>query len=56
MEEWKDSVPAILMAWYSGMEGGNALADIIFGNVNPSGKLPFTIPKDAADLAKRFIT
>ena len=46
MEEWKDSVPAILMAWYSGMEGGNALADIIFGKVNPSGKLPFSIPSD----------
>ena len=38
------------MAWYSGMEGGNALANIIFGKVNPSGKLPFTIPKDAAHL------
>ncbi len=50
MEEWKNSVPAILMAWYSGMEGGNALADIIFGRVNPSGKLPFTIPKDPAHL------
>jgi len=46
MEEWKDQVPAILMAWYSGMEGGNALARIIFGDVNPGGKLPFTIPKD----------
>ena len=50
MEEWKDCVPAILMAWYSGMEGGNALANILFGKVNPSGKLPFTIPKDPADL------
>ncbi|MFX1572757.1 MAG: beta-glucosidase [Promethearchaeota archaeon] len=46
MEEWKDQVPAILVAWYSGMEGGNALAKIIFGDVNPGGKLPFTIPKD----------
>ena len=46
MEEWKEQVPAILMAWYSGVEGGNALAKIIFGDVNPSGKLPFTIPKD----------
>jgi beta-glucosidase len=50
MEEWRNSIPAILMAWYSGMEGGNALASIIFGNVNPSGKLPFTIPKDPTDL------
>ncbi|MFX1490052.1 MAG: beta-glucosidase, partial [Promethearchaeota archaeon] len=50
MEEWKDNVSSILMAWYSGMEGGNSLADIIFGKVNPSGKLPFSIPKDPADL------
>jgi len=50
MEEWKEKVPSILMAWYSGMEGGNALANIIFGKVNPSGKLPLTIPKDPAQL------
>ena len=50
MEEWKEKVPAILMAWYSGMEGGHALANILFGKVNPSGKLPFTIPKDQAHL------
>ncbi|MHA1730089.1 MAG: beta-glucosidase family protein [Promethearchaeota archaeon] len=50
MEEWKDQVPAILMAWYSGMEGGTALARIIFGEVNPSGKLPLTIPKNEDQL------
>lgn len=50
MESWKDAVPAILLSWYSGMEGGNALAEIIFGKVNPSGKLPFTIPKYDSDL------
>ncbi len=50
MEEWKDNVKGIIMAWYSGMEGGRALADILFGNISPSGKLPFTIPKDAANL------
>ncbi|MFX0036363.1 MAG: beta-glucosidase [Candidatus Hermodarchaeota archaeon] len=50
MEEWKDRVPAILMAWYSGVEGGNALAKILFGDVNPGGKLPFTIPKDPGHL------
>ncbi len=44
MEEWKDEVPAILMQWYSGMEGGTALADILAGDVNPGGKLPFVIP------------
>lgn len=43
-EQWKNKVPAILMAWYSGMEGGNALARILFGDVNPGGKLPFTVP------------
>jgi len=50
MEEWKEKVPSILMAWYSGMEGGNALANILFGKANPSGKLPFTIPKDPTHL------
>ncbi|MFX1364955.1 MAG: beta-glucosidase [Promethearchaeota archaeon] len=50
MEEWKDDVPSILVTWYSGVEGGNALAKILFGDINPSGKLPFTIPKDPNDL------
>jgi len=50
MERWKDKVPAILMAWYPGMEGGNALADIIFGDVNPSGKLPIVFPKSEDQL------
>ncbi|MFW9828428.1 MAG: beta-glucosidase [Candidatus Thorarchaeota archaeon] len=50
MEEWKDDVPGILIAWYSGVEGGNALAKILFGDVNPSGKLTFTIPKNQNNL------
>ncbi len=50
LEQWIDNVKAILMAWYPGMEGGTALAEIIFGKVNPSGKLPFTIPKNESDL------
>jgi len=50
VKEWKDAVPSILMAWYPGMEGGNAIARVVFGEVNPSGKLPFTVPKDPAQL------
>jgi beta-glucosidase len=50
MEEWKNMVPVILISWYCGMQGGNALANIVFGKVNPSGKLPFTIPKNTANL------
>jgi beta-glucosidase len=50
VEAWRESVPAILMAWYPGMEGGNALARILFGDVSPAGKLPFTIPTDPAQL------
>lgn len=44
MEPWKDKVSAILMVWYPGMEGGNAIADLLFGEANPCGKLPVTIP------------
>jgi beta-glucosidase len=50
MEEWEDDVPAILMAWYFGMEGGNALARVLFGDVNPSGKMPLTTPRDESQL------
>jgi beta-glucosidase len=50
MEEWRGDVPAILMAWYFGMEGGHALARVLFGDVNPSGKMPLTTPKDEAQL------
>ena len=49
MRQWIANVPAILQAWYPGMEGGNALAKIIFGEVNPSGKLPMTFPKKLED-------
>jgi beta-glucosidase len=49
MSAWLKRVPAVLQAWYGGMEGGNALARILFGDVNPSGKLPCTFPKRLAD-------
>ncbi len=39
----------IIWSWFNGSEGGNALADVILGNVNPSGKLPFTLPKKLED-------
>lgn len=50
MSQWVDNTPAILQAWYPGMEGGNALAKIIFGDINPSGKLPMTFPKKLEDI------
>ena len=46
---WIESVPAIVLMWYAGMEGGNAIADVLFGDVNPSGKLPMTFPKALQD-------
>jgi beta-glucosidase len=42
MHQWLHKVPALLHAWYPGQEGGNALADILFGDINPSAKLPVT--------------
>ena len=45
MNNWIDDVDAILHAWYPGEKGGQAVAEILFGDVNPSGKLPITYPK-----------
>ncbi len=49
MDAWVDRVPAVMQAWYMGMEGGHALASVLFGDVNPSGKLPCTIAKRLED-------
>ncbi len=46
MSEWSDQTAAVLQTFYSGMEGGNALAALLFGEVSPSGKLPFTLARD----------
>ncbi|KAH8899447.1 glycoside hydrolase family 3 protein [Thozetella sp. PMI_491] len=46
---WADKVPTILQAWYQGQEAGNALADVLFGIKNPSGKLPCTFPRRLED-------
>ncbi len=45
MESWIDKPDAILHAWYSGEEGGNALAELLFGDHSPSGRLPITVPR-----------
>ncbi len=50
VEEWKSSAPAILMAYYPGMEGGTAIAQTVFGDNNPGGKLPFVVPARQSDL------
>jgi beta-glucosidase len=49
MIEWIENVPAVVQAWYGGMEAGNAIASILFGDINPSGKLPITFPKALSD-------
>ena len=49
MTKWVDTTPALLDMWYGGQEGGHALAAIVFGDANPSGKLPVTLPKRYED-------
>ncbi len=56
MDAWIDNVSTVLFAWYPGQEGGNALADVVFGEVNPSGRLPITFPKSLDQYPDDFYT
>lgn len=49
--DWREKMAAILIDWYPGMEGGNALADLLLGNVEPEGRLPFTWGETLMDYA-----
>lgn len=51
MRSWVEQTPALLEAWYSGQEGGTALAELLFGDYSPSGKLPVTFDRDWKDNA-----
>lgn len=50
MSDWVDDVPAVLVAWYPGEEGGRALADVLFGDESPSGRLPIAFPMSEGQL------
>ncbi|GAA2974219.1 beta-glucosidase [Microbacterium terrae] len=50
MHEWIDLVPSVVIGWYAGTEGGNALADVLLGARTPSGRLPYAIPASDEDL------
>ncbi|WWC89936.1 uncharacterized protein L201_004865 [Kwoniella dendrophila CBS 6074] len=47
---WLDKVNSVLWPWYGGNEAGNAIADVVYGTVNPSGRLPITLPKRELDI------
>jgi beta-glucosidase len=49
MGSWLEKTPAVLYGWYGGMEAGHALANVLFGDVDPCGKLPCTFPRQLAD-------
>jgi beta-glucosidase len=55
-DEWLDSVDGLVMAWYPGREGGHAIARILFGDVNPSGRLPVSFPKSINQLMEWDVT
>lgn len=50
MDGWLDSVEAVLMAWYPGLEGGHAIASVVLGEISPSGRLPIAFPVGEEDL------
>ncbi|MDX1701440.1 MAG: glycoside hydrolase family 3 C-terminal domain-containing protein, partial [Melioribacteraceae bacterium] len=50
MQSWIDKVPSILSVWYPGEVGGEAVAEVLFGDYNPGGKLPITFPVDESQL------
>jgi beta-glucosidase len=50
MSDWLDAADAVLMAWYPGEEGGGAVADILWGDADPAGRLPVTFPRSAGQL------
>ena len=49
-ETWRHRVPAVAQVWYSGMQGGHGIADVLTGAVDATGRLPFTVPTDADHL------
>jgi len=50
VERWVERVPAVVLAWYPGMEGGTAIAEVLLGEVNPSGRLPISFARSVDDL------
>ncbi|MEM9134910.1 MAG: glycoside hydrolase family 3 N-terminal domain-containing protein [Actinomycetota bacterium] len=50
VDEWLDAVPAVVQAWYGGCQAGPGLADVLLGDVAPSGRLPFSVPRDESHL------
>jgi len=50
MSSWIDRVGGVVDAWYAGEQGGNAVADVLFGDANPAGRLPITFPMDEGQL------
>ena len=49
-EAWRQRVPGLLVLWYPGQRGGEALADVLLGRVSPSGRMPYAVPTDSSNL------